>query len=253
VARRGQFRVALDTLPAPPPHQIPLTPPASPAGAGNGYPVLAVADVAGIRNQAMARATKHRDGPHARIYRSWGRVAAWCRLPPLARLLLVEMSKEATPSENGNLAWSVRRAANVLWCGKDTASEMLVLLEKVGWISPIINGSFEMNKPSTYKVNTAWCEAKGEPPTFRPDEWIADDRILPPRPRVPQKGHAVPTKGHGGPSRRTRRSLSKDTEAISRSRTSSTEPTEAVQVAELLPDVLNMLRRRTKARDTADT
>jgi hypothetical protein len=174
-------------------------------------------------------------------------------MPPLARLLFVEMSKEATPSENGKLAWSVRRVAETLWCARTTASRMLLILENVGWISIVKLGSFERNKPTTFKVNTARCDLTGEMPTFNPFEWPLDERILPDRSRVPDEGHAVPQGGHGGSSRRTQPYLSKDTAAVLRSRTSSTEPMEAVQVAELLPDVLNTLRRRTKARDTADT
>jgi hypothetical protein len=112
----------------------------------------------------MVMASKHRDGPHARIYEKWLTLPTWRALSLAARSLLVEILARYRPGDNGKLAWSVRQAAQVLGVSKSTAARALTELELNGWIAVATVSAFGGKaKPATYTLTMYPDDVTGDP------------------------------------------------------------------------------------------
>ncbi len=84
---------------------------------------------------------------------------AYLHLSTGARALLIEFRRKFNGSNNGDIAMSVREAARLLGCHKDTAVKALREVEEKGWIRPMEKGSFHMKSEAggrKFRAATTW-------------------------------------------------------------------------------------------------
>ena len=86
--------------------------------------------------------TKSRPPRFAAIYFWEMDLDAYRHLSVYGRALLLEFRRKYNGSNNGDIAMSVRDAARLLGCGKNTAFTALRELEEKGWTRPTQTGSF---------------------------------------------------------------------------------------------------------------
>lgn len=72
--------------------------------------------------------------------------AAWRALKPVERAIYLELAQRFNGSNNGEISFSVREAADYVHCAKDTATKAFHELETVGFIRRNICGSFDYKK-----------------------------------------------------------------------------------------------------------
>lgn len=126
----------------------------------------------------MAKATKLRDRPHARIYSHWRRYPAWASLSLAARALLVEILLEYRPGNNGRLSWPCRRAASTIGVGKDTAARALKELELKGWLTVERVALFgRRTTPAEYALTMYENDLSGEPASKSFEHWSPDSPV----------------------------------------------------------------------------
>ena len=78
---------------------------------------------------------------------------AYRELSVYGRSLLIEFRRFYNGHNNGEIVMSVRQAARLLGCNKNTAEKTLQELVKKGWIRPMVKGSFSQK---TDKTATTW-------------------------------------------------------------------------------------------------
>lgn len=100
-----------------------------------------------------------------------------------ARLAFIELARLYDGSNNGRIAMSARRLADLIPCNKDTAAKVLRELEDSGFIETIRMGKFtrkeEDRRASEYRLTCFRCDVTGDPPSrrFKPNiRWEACDR-----------------------------------------------------------------------------
>ncbi|MDI9848976.1 hypothetical protein QM467_13010 [Rhodoblastus sp. 17X3] len=114
----------------------------------------------------MAKATKHADRPHARIYAHWLELPAWLAIRREAQLLLVHMLCDYRPAKNSRLEWSLTRVQKAVGCSRTIASESLTDLEKNGWLAVCRVGRFSGSRQtSLYRLTMFPSEVEGLPKT----------------------------------------------------------------------------------------
>ena len=138
------------------------------------------------------------DGKHVREYEWMLRSAAYRSLSCYARCLLTEMKRLYDGRNNGDLHMSVRHAAALLSCHRDTAAKALHDLEDRGFIHPRTRGSFkwkvrhattwilteyEFNGRLAAKEFMKWRPAENQNTVLpdRTDGTTRPDRVLPHR------------------------------------------------------------------------
>jgi hypothetical protein len=110
--------------------------------------------------------------PHARIYAHWRELPAWRVLSCAARCLLVEMLMEYRPGRNGQLQFSVRRAAAIARVGKQSAVTALAELEKAGWITVQKLGALRGgNAPTEFALTLYDNDVTGEEASRAFERW----------------------------------------------------------------------------------
>src|SRR5271154_5788370 len=137
----------------------------------------------------MAKATKFRDRPHARIYAHWRQYPAWRALSLASRALLVEILFEYRPGLNGGLEWSCRKAAKAVGVSKDRAARSLTQLECLGWLTVERLAKFSRrNAPACYALTMFPNDVTGDPASFA-FEHIDPTNVFLGRFRVAPEGH----------------------------------------------------------------
>lgn len=123
----------------------------------------------------MARATKERDGAHARIYGTWQKTRAWRTLSATALRLLCFMLAEYRPGTNGLRDFGAREAAAALDSSKTQVATALLELQAKGWIALVRMGDFDTKKrPSRYALATYPNDTDGTPATHAFLHWRPD-------------------------------------------------------------------------------
>jgi hypothetical protein len=123
--------------------------------------------------------------------------------------LLLEFLCDYRPTlaNNGRLQMSVRRAADALNVGKETAANALVELEIAGWITVERLGAFgRRNAPTEYALTMYPNDVTATPASFAFETFEPAERS----PRA--RRSSVRLQGHGGPDSRTQPSGYRDTE-----------------------------------------
>lgn len=128
---------------------------------------------------SMAKATKHTDRPHARIYHAWLKLPAWRKLSGNATKLLCAMLAEFRPHDgnNGRLAWSDRRAGDAINMSEASGRRALEELEAKGWIAFQRMGKMRRDMPTTYALACYPNDETGEPATLAFEHWQADANV----------------------------------------------------------------------------
>jgi len=83
-----------------------------------------------------------KDGRHVRLYHWILRTPAWNSLSAEARAIYVEMSSRYHGTNNGQIPYAVRYAANSLGIGKTTAARAIEMLQDRGFIVVMTKGAF---------------------------------------------------------------------------------------------------------------
>ena len=96
---------------------------------------------------------------------------AWHRLSATARAGYIELARLYNGVNNGKLAMSARRLAELIPCNKDTAARILNELESQGFIDVMKVGAFHRKDriASEYRLACYRCDVTGEPPSRRFD------------------------------------------------------------------------------------
>ena len=84
---------------------------------------------------------------------------AYRLLSVYGRALLIEVRRKYNGSNNGGIAMSVRDAARLLGCNKNTAFKALRELEEKGWIRAAATGSFHWKAEAggrKFRAATTW-------------------------------------------------------------------------------------------------
>ena len=98
----------------------------------------------------MARAKKPYAGPlFVQIYHREMDCPAYRLLSVYGRSLLLEFRRAYIARSDGKIVMSVRQAAKLLNCNKDTAAKALRELQEKGWISNTSKGSFSQKTDKT--------------------------------------------------------------------------------------------------------
>lgn len=124
----------------------------------------------------MAKATKHTDRPHARIYQTWFKLPAWRSLSGNAAKLLCAMLASFRPLDgnNGRLAWSDKRAGDAIGMSETSGRRALEELEAKGWIAIQRMGKMRRDMPTTYALAAYPNDETGEPATMAFEHWQAN-------------------------------------------------------------------------------
>jgi hypothetical protein len=125
------------------------------------------------------------DAQHVRLYHWLLRTPAWRSLTAQSRAVYIEIAQRFNGSNNGEIALSVRQAAERVSIAKDTASKCFRELEAKGFIRRNVCGSFNWKaRHATTWILTAYEEGQ---------EAASKDFI-----------HWVPENSEPGPTSRTR-------------------------------------------------
>jgi hypothetical protein len=95
---------------------------------------------------AMARRHATAEVSHVRLYRWMLKSAAWKSLSIVARALYVELANRYFGNNNGQIAYSVRQAAEEFKISKDTASRAFDQLQARGFITVGRKGGFNLKE-----------------------------------------------------------------------------------------------------------
>ena len=102
----------------------------------------------------MSRPRKQPSGPpFAALYHWEMDLPAYRHLSCYGRALLMEYRRLYAPGRNGEIVMSVRQAADLLRCSKDTAHKAIRELADKGWIRVMQKGSFSQK---TSKTASLW-------------------------------------------------------------------------------------------------
>ena len=124
----------------------------------------------------MTRATKFRDGAHARVFASWENLPAWQLLSGSAAKLLCAMlfeyrpAYQGQPGNNGMTDWPAARAGRAVGRSKATGARLLLELTEKGWLEIVRLGQFQA-KPSRYALTIWPNDATGEPNSHAYKHW----------------------------------------------------------------------------------
>jgi hypothetical protein len=117
---------------------------------------------------------------------------AWAGLSLAARAALVELVHVYDGFNNGRLTMPVRTLAKRLRCSQDTAGRVLRELDDVGFVDPVLLGTFARRnrKATEYRLTFHRCDVTGALPSKRFMKSIAryDQKDRTVRPEV-QRGH----------------------------------------------------------------
>lgn len=112
---------------------------------------------------------------------------SWLNLSPAARCIYIEIRKRYNGSNNGEIHLSCRDAAQVVKCGKSTATKLFRELMEHGYIKSAVKGKFRHKWASTWILTNE--EYNGRHKT---DEWVHWRQRG--KTSVPQNGLTVPPK-----------------------------------------------------------
>jgi Helix-turn-helix domain len=120
----------------------------------------------------MPRKYKRRAGPRfVQLHHDLLRSNAWHMLATHERCGYIELAQLYDGSNNGRLAMSARRLAELMPCNKDTASKILRSLEDAGLIEAVKIGHYakkeEERMASEYRLTHFRCDATHELPSKR--------------------------------------------------------------------------------------
>jgi hypothetical protein len=104
---------------------------------------------------------------HVRLYHWMMQTAAWKGLSGNQRAIYVEMAARYNGSNNGRIPYSVRDAAAALRIGKATAARDLIVLQKRGFIVPVMKGAFSLKQKhaTEWRLTEFNCDVTGALPT----------------------------------------------------------------------------------------
>ena len=103
--------------------------------------------------------TKSSGPKFSAIYHWEMKLPAYLLLSVYGRALLIEFRRKYNTHNNGDIAMSVRQAAQALGCCLARAFKTLGELEDKGWIRPMQTGSFHWKTDAggrKYKAATTW-------------------------------------------------------------------------------------------------
>lgn len=124
-------------------------------------------------SSSMAKSTKYKDRPHARIYHAWLKLPAWRTLSGNAVKLLCVMLAEFRPADrnNGRLEWSDKRAGDAIGMSEASGRRALEELETKRWIAVQRIGKMRRDKPTMYALALYPNDETGQPPTMAFEHW----------------------------------------------------------------------------------
>jgi hypothetical protein len=120
----------------------------------------------------MAKAQKHSDAAHARIYQRWIGLPAWRHLSGNAAKLIVAMLTDYRPGTNGKLAWSDKRAGDAIGMSETSGRRALEELEVKGWIAIQRMGKMRRDAPTAYALSMHPNDETAEQPTMAFEHWM---------------------------------------------------------------------------------
>lgn len=121
--------------------------------------------------------------------------AAWKSLKPTQRCVYIALAQFFTGSNNGRIGLSVRQAADLAGCNKDTATEAFKVLEDRGLIARETAGAFSMKVRHAAEWRLTAHPAGGDQHGTRDYlNWKPEEKT-----RSQLRGQAVPIKGTGCP------------------------------------------------------
>lgn len=143
----------------------------------------------------MTKRSKDKAARHIRLYHWLLRSEAWQSLSANARAIYIEMATRYNGSNNGQIPFSVRDAANRAHIGKNAADAALTLLQARGFIVATRRGGFNVKT----KIATEWrltefsCDVDHSFATKDFMRWSPEKQNT-----VPKAGRTVPVTGQHG-------------------------------------------------------
>ena len=143
----------------------------------------------------MTKRSKDTAARHIRLYHWLLRSEAWQSLSANARAVYIEMAARYNGSNNGQIPFSVRDAANRAHIGKNAADAALTLLQARGFIVATRRGAFNVKT----KIATEWrlteftCDVDHSFATKDFMRWSPEKQNT-----VPKAGRTVPVAGQHG-------------------------------------------------------
>jgi DNA-binding transcriptional regulator YhcF (GntR family) len=143
----------------------------------------------------MTKRSKDKAARHIRLYHWLLRSEAWQSLSANARAIYIEMATRYNGSNNGQIPFSVRDAANRAHIGKNAADAALTLLQARGFIVATRRGGFNVKT----KIATEWrltefsCAVDHSFATKDFMRWSPEKQNT-----VPKAGRTVPVAGQHG-------------------------------------------------------
>jgi hypothetical protein len=137
---------------------------------------------------------------HVRLYHWLMATLAWKSLSANQRAIYIEISARYNGSNNGNIPYSIREAAESLHIGKSTAATDLQVLQERGFIAPVARGAFSLkNRNSTeWRLSEHPCDVTHAIATKEFMRWSPEIQNT-----VPLVGPMVPGAGPIGTRSRT--------------------------------------------------
>jgi hypothetical protein len=110
---------------------------------------------------------------HVRLHHWMLNSEAWKSLPGNDRAIFLEIAALYNGGNNGQIAYSVRTAADSLAISPQTAMRALQRLQERGFIVLMIKGAFsrKARHASEWRLTEHLCDVTGEPPTKNFMNW----------------------------------------------------------------------------------
>ena len=148
-------------------------------------PVQGSCDRGAARRFFMSRSSRQRTGRsgtrHVRLYHWVLKTAAWKSLSAEARAIYIEMSARYHGTNNGQIPYSVREAANSLRIGKTTAARAIEMLQDRGFIVAMTKGAFSLKTrhATEWRLTEFLCDVSNALPTKEFARWSENQNAVP--------------------------------------------------------------------------
>ena len=130
---------------------------------------------------------------HVRLYHWLLTSQAWRHLSPLARALYVEVCQRNNGTNNGQISFGVREAAEALGVSKNMPSKLFGELQEKGFLAKTMASSFTLKTKTATEWRLTAEPCGGETATKDFMQW-----------KPPNIQNTVPREGTDGPTRRDR-------------------------------------------------
>jgi hypothetical protein len=133
------------------------------------------------RSRQNQKGRSDKEPRHVRLYHWLLQTSAWKSLSAEARAIYIEMSSRYHGTNNGQIPYSVREAANSLCIGKTTAARAIEMLQDRGFVVVMAKGAFSLKSrhATEWRLTEFGCDVTNALATKDFARWSEDQKAVP--------------------------------------------------------------------------